>query len=556
MAKGLDYVINLKDGDFGGASKAKSEMQGLDNAVEHTHEGLGSLSGVIDKVGERLAEAFAVEKIIEFGKESLSIYRSTAAAEAQIAQGIKTTAGVAGLSLDDLREKAEELEHTTLFTQAQTEQAQGIMLTFTNIRGAIFNQAIPAIENLATRMGGDGPADLKGASVQVGKALQDPITGIVALHRVGVEFSDAQKEMIATDVKHGQVQKAQALILQELQTEFGGSAEAARSVLGPAGDLDEKMEVLKKGFGKFIDDGLRIAIPLLFDVGHGIQWVAGALESGYHWVKDNAEIFKALGYGVAAAGAAFLIANPAVIAYGVEMGVSAIATGALAVAEGVLTAAQWALNIAMDANPIGLVVVGIGALVTGLYYAYQKSETFRAVLAGIGEVAEELVPIFKGLGEVIWGALTFDPTMIKKGFEDSVKGVQNIISNGGISAAFNRGMASSLDESHKAAAEKKREDEANKKENGTASDLVHHGTASSSPYTISTGKHGKHTGESATLAGGRSVRNVTVTIGKLIERLEFHTTNIQGASTNDIKRQLTELLTGVVHDSELALGSQ
>jgi hypothetical protein len=406
-------------------------------------------------------------------------------------------------------------------------------------------------------MGGDGPADLKGASIQVGKALQDPITGIVALHRVGVEFSDAQKEMIAADLKHGEVQKAQGIILRELQTEFGGSARAAREVLGPSAQLNEEIEEMKKGFGKLIDEGLRVVVPLLMDVMHGVEDVAGVLASGYHWVKDNADIFKALGIGVASATAAFLIANPAVIAYGVELGVTAVATGALAIAQGVLTAAQWALNVAMDANPIGIIIVGIGALISGLYYAYQKSETFRAILAGIGEVAKEIIPIFEGLGEVIWGALTLDWDMIKKGWNDSVQGMATIVHNG-IGGAFDKGYHESLDASHKSDAEearKKKEEEQKK----SASALLHHEGGGSSPFSVSTGRHGKggrggSGGE--TLSGGTSVRNVTVTIHKLVERLEVHTTNMQGTNMQQIKRAVTQLLTESVHDSELALASQ
>ena len=185
MAKGLDYVINIKDGDFGGATNAKSQMQGMDDAVAHTHEGLGSLKDMAMEVGTAIAGAFAVEKVIEFGKESFEVYQKTAQAQAQIVAGIKSTAGAAGLSLDELTDSAERLAHKTLFTPEQTEQAEAVQLTFTNIKGAIFNEAIPAIEDLATRMGGDGPGDLKGSAVQVDKALQDPIKGIVALHRVG-----------------------------------------------------------------------------------------------------------------------------------------------------------------------------------------------------------------------------------------------------------------------------------------------------------------------------------------------------------------------------------
>lgn len=56
------------------------------------------------------------------------------------------------------------------------------------------------------------------------------------------------------------------------------------------------------------------------------------------------------------------------------------ATIAMAAATGIATGAQWLLNAALTANPIGLVVVAIAGLVAGLVIAYQKSETFRAVV--------------------------------------------------------------------------------------------------------------------------------------------------------------------------------
>ncbi|MHB8207776.1 hypothetical protein [Mucilaginibacter sp.] len=559
MPKGLDYIINIKDGDFGGVEKAKSEVTGMDDAVQQSHEHFGSLKEIIGEVGTAIAGAFAIEQLMDFGKESLSIYRSTAAAEAQIVAGIKSTANVAGLSLDDLRDKAEELEHKTLFTQAQTEQAEAIQLTFTNIRGAIFNEALPAIEDLATRMGGDGPADLKGAALQLDKALQDPIKGITALHRVGVSFSDAQKNMIDMDVKHGQVQKAQSIILQELQTEFGGSAEAARSVLGPAGDLDEQMDELKKGFGQFIDESLRVVIPMLLETAE--------------WFTENKEVIGDISTVVAFGAGAWAIYEGALL--GVSA-VTAVYNGYLAVSNGlaavglfydvaradgmgVLTASQWALNVAMEANPIGLIITAVGAFVGVIYEAYEHSETFRAILGGIGEIAEELVPVFKGLGEIILGALTFDPSEVVDGFKEAYSGVQKVIADGGIAGAFNKGFDASIAASHKADADQAKKDADAKKGVGTATGLVTPGTTPDSPYSINTGKGGKGGGAgngSTSLSGGRSVRNVTVTIGKLVEKMEVHVTTLTGLKNSDLKRAVTELLTESVHDSELALGSQ
>lgn len=44
------------------------------------------------------------------------------------------------------------------------------------------------------------------------------------------------------------------------------------------------------------------------------------------------------------------------------------------------TAAQWLLNAAMTANPIGIIIAIIVALVAAVVIAYQKSDTFRAIV--------------------------------------------------------------------------------------------------------------------------------------------------------------------------------
>ena len=63
--------------------------------------------------------------------------------------------------------------------------------------------------------------------MRLGKALNDPIGGVTALRRVGVQLTDAQEKQIKAFVASGDIMSAQKVILQELQTEFGNSARAA-----------------------------------------------------------------------------------------------------------------------------------------------------------------------------------------------------------------------------------------------------------------------------------------------------------------------------------------
>jgi hypothetical protein len=121
------------------------------------------------------------------------------------------------------------------------------LLTFTNVRNEagrgndIFDRATKTVLDMSTALGEDG----KSASIQLGKALNDPIKGVTALRRVGVQFTDGQKAQIKQMVKTGNTMGAQKLILKELNREFGGSAKAAGDTLpGKLNILKETMRNL------------------------------------------------------------------------------------------------------------------------------------------------------------------------------------------------------------------------------------------------------------------------------------------------------------------------
>lgn len=77
---------------------------------------------------------------------------------------------------------------------------------------------------------------------------------------------------------------------------------------------------------------------------------------------------------------------------------AAAAQKGVAIATSAWSAAQAALNAVLSANPIGLVVLAIGTLVAGIIYAYQNSETFRAI-------CDALWGSIKSLATMIWDNL-------------------------------------------------------------------------------------------------------------------------------------------------------
>jgi hypothetical protein len=118
------------------------------------------------------------------------------------------------------------------------------------------------------------------------------------------------------------------------------------------------------------------------------------------------------------------------LAYGLY---TSVISGASVVTD-LMTGAQTGLNFVLNMNPIGLVVGGVAALGAGLYFAYQKSETFRAGLFATWETLKvfggmvkhfALDPLY-AFAEILKGIFTGDIDLIKQGMFDNVTALKNI----------------------------------------------------------------------------------------------------------------------------------
>ena len=140
---------------------------------------------------------------------------------------LKATGGTAGLTAREISTLAEEMERSTLETSEGVKEAGAALATFRSVSGDTFTDAIRLSADLAAVFGGS----LVSSATQLGKALEDPIQGLTALRRVGVSFSDSQKDVIEALVETGEVADAQRLILDALEQQVGGAAEGQASGL-------------------------------------------------------------------------------------------------------------------------------------------------------------------------------------------------------------------------------------------------------------------------------------------------------------------------------------
>lgn len=169
---------------------------------------------------------------------------------------LESTGGIAGVSADMVSNLANQLMGVTRFSDETIQSGENLLLTFTNIGKETFPLATQTMLDMSQALG----QDLQASAIQLGKALQDPIQGVGALRRVGVNFTDSQKALIESLVESGKLEEAQALILKELQTEFGGSAEAAGKTF--AGQLD----ILKNSLSNVGEEAGNVLLPALTEV--------------------------------------------------------------------------------------------------------------------------------------------------------------------------------------------------------------------------------------------------------------------------------------------------
>ena len=156
---------------------------------------------------------------------------------------VERNGGAAGKTAQELAETASALQRVTTFSDEAIQEMQALLLSFQSIKGDNFDRATQSVLDLATRLGKDLPS----AALLVGKALSDPVKGMNQLARAGAKFSADQKKVVEQLVNTGRQAEAVAIILDRLDSSFGGAASAARDNFAGA------LTGLKNAFGDLLE---------------------------------------------------------------------------------------------------------------------------------------------------------------------------------------------------------------------------------------------------------------------------------------------------------------
>ena len=183
--------------------------------------------------------AKALKVLVKVTKESITAFIKQEKVEAQLNAVLKSTAGISGMTAKSIKNLANELSMVSTFGDDAIIASSNLLLTFTKIGEETFPRAQTAVLDMATAL----RTDLKSASIQLGKALNDPVKGMAAMSRSGVSFTQAQKDMVKSMMANNDILGAQNVILAEMEVQFKGAALAASLTFGG------QMEVIKNQLG-------------------------------------------------------------------------------------------------------------------------------------------------------------------------------------------------------------------------------------------------------------------------------------------------------------------
>ncbi len=352
--KTLSIKLSLNDKQFmTGLRKATSSMKKFGRNLQRT--------------GQNLTRNLTLP-IVAMGAASVKAFDTQQKAIAQVEAGLISTGQAAGFTSKELQKMASDLQAKTLFgDEVILKDATAQLLTFTNISGEQFARTQKAALNLATRLDGD----LKSASIQLGKALNDPVANLSALSRSGIQFSKDQKEVIKSLAESGRLAEAQTIILDELEKQYGGAAEAARLAgLGPFQALQMVLSDLSEEFGALIMENLE---PFRAKVEQITKFLQNLTD------EQRRTLVSFAGYAAVIGPALFII-------------------GKLSIAVAGLLKNLRLFTLFMATNPFALFAVAVAGLVSIMGFAILDTEKFIKTALKMGRVG-------KFIAKVVLGAL-------------------------------------------------------------------------------------------------------------------------------------------------------
>lgn len=336
------------------ATKALAGLRDTEGAAQNTSSKFAAL-------GRTVATGAAVGAVVAFGKASVDAAVESEKATAGLEQVFRSMGDTTGKAAKSAIDYASALSmkigvDDDAIIAAQTQLATfGAVSDETARTAGIFDRATAAAADLAAA----GFGSLDANSVQLGKALQDPVKGIAALAKSGVSFTEQQKEQIKAMVESGDLLGAQKLVLGAVEKQVKGTA-AATATSG------EKMAV---AYGEVQESVGSALLPVLEKLAPILVKIAGFVQKNISWLLPLAAAIGVLAV-------AWQIASVAATLFSVSM-----------------WAALW---------PVLLVIAAIAAIIAIVVLLVKHWDTIKGAAAAVWQAIKTAFDAVLGVVQSVW----------------------------------------------------------------------------------------------------------------------------------------------------------
>jgi hypothetical protein len=238
--------IAVLDGPLGGVASRFSSFGVL---VGRTGVLLAGAS--VAFAGLSLTASRGIKEFAEFEVQVATVENRLRSASAQI-----------NLTSQDIVRMTSQIALGSLASEKELLSAASQVLTFGNITTEVFEDVLRASTDLAA----SGFGTVESSAMALSKALEDPRQSLTSLSRSGITFTRQQRAMVISMVETGRQAEAMSFILEQVNRQVGGSAEAqARStVAGQFDTIGQAVRLATREFGQFVLETLRVNKVLEF----------------------------------------------------------------------------------------------------------------------------------------------------------------------------------------------------------------------------------------------------------------------------------------------------
>jgi hypothetical protein len=275
----MSLVLNVEIlGEF---KKLTTATQGAQTSLQKLQDGVGGIAKGIGRAVGALALTLGFTSIVNGFKDSVKAAEEAAVANQRI-DAIAESMGEFGTETGKVTKRIKDYADSQEFAVGVDgdiiKATQAKLLTFreltktADVMGGSFDRATIAALDMAAAGFGEATSN----ATQLGKALNNPIDGITALNRAGIQFTDDQKALIRSLVESGDVLKAQDIILTEIENQVGGTAAATATA-------SERMTI---AFGQVSEAVGEILLPVVEDFSEWLMETTPKIEAFFDELQD------------------------------------------------------------------------------------------------------------------------------------------------------------------------------------------------------------------------------------------------------------------------------